>query len=98
MRRTDSAFFGLHQLRAVWLGAVRVRSAGQRVSGKASRQDSSRRRERPGTIAAPQIDLLPSLPAHPPTRPSAGSGQPLPVLDERSSRGAKFIGLPVSSV
>jgi DNA repair photolyase len=44
------------------------------------------------------MDLLPSLPACPPTRPSAGSGQALPVLDERSSRGAKFIGLPVSSV
>jgi DNA repair photolyase len=36
---------------------------------------------------APQFDLLPRRPA-----------APLPVLDERSSRGARFIGLPVSSV
>jgi DNA repair photolyase len=49
-------------------------------------------------VSAPQIDLLPSLPTDPPTRPSARSGQALPVLDERISRGAKFIGLPVSSV
>jgi DNA repair photolyase len=41
-------------------------------------------------VSAPQIDLLPSLPADPPTC--------LPVLDERISRGAKFIGLPVRSV
>ena len=38
---------------------------------------------------APQIDLLPSLPASPRTG--------LPVLDERS-RGTTFIGLPVNSV
>ena len=90
LRRTDSAFFRLHQLRSVWLGAVRVSSAGKRVSGQAGRQHSTGRQERSGTVSAPQIDLLPSLPAYPPTR--------LPVLDERSSRGAKFIGLPVSSV
>jgi DNA repair photolyase len=45
---------------------------------------------------AGQIELseLTSQVSAPPRRPAA----PLPVLDERSSRGAKFIGLPVSSV
>jgi DNA repair photolyase len=66
----------------MWLGAVRVMKAGKRGSGEAGKQ------ERPGQVA-PQIDLLPSLPAYPPTR--------LPILDERS-RGTKFIGLPVNSV
>jgi DNA repair photolyase len=55
---------------------VRVRAAGTRVGGEASKE-------------APQFNLIPSLPAYPPTR--------LPVLDERS-RGTKFIGLPVNSV
>jgi DNA repair photolyase len=95
LRRTGGAFVRLYGLRAVWMGTVRVKSAGQRVRGKAGKQDSPRRPEQPGTLSAPQIDLLPGLPACPPTRPS---GQALPVLDERSSRGARFIGLPVSSV
>jgi DNA repair photolyase len=93
--RAGGAFVRLHELHAVWMGTVRVKSAGRRVRGKAGRQDSPRRLEQPGTLSAPQIDLLPGLPAYPPTRPS---GQALPVLDERSSRGARFIGLPVSSV
>jgi DNA repair photolyase len=45
---------------------------------------------------APQFDLLPSLPASPPTRPSPSS-QALPVLDERS-RGTRFIQLTARSV
>jgi DNA repair photolyase len=68
----------------VWMGTVRVRSAGRRVRGEAGKPENRSSR------VASQIDLLPSLPAYEPTR--------LPVLDERSSRGAKFIGLPVSSV
>ena len=88
--RTDSAFFRVHQLRSVWVGTMRVRSADQRVSGQAGRHDPPPTPERPGPVSASQIDLLPGLPAALPTR--------LPVLDERGSRGAKFIGLPVSSV
>ena len=71
---------------------MRVRTAGTPVRGKAEKQ------KRSGCPAASQIDLLPNLPGSQSTRPSEGSGQALPVLDERSSRGAKFIGLPVSSV
>ena len=65
------------------MGTVRVR--GGRTDGQADRR-SVGREER----VAPQLDLLPRRLAAPPPR--------LPVLDERSSRGAKFIGLPVSSV
>ncbi len=90
--RTSGALFGLHQLHSVWVGTVRVKATSKRVRGEAGKQ------ERPGRGAASQIDLLPSLPACPRTRPSGVSGQALPVLDERSSRGARFIGLPVSSV
>jgi DNA repair photolyase len=53
-------------------------------------------RSREGASFAGQIELselTPQVPA-PPRRPAA----PLPVLDERGSRGARFIGLPVSSV
>jgi len=92
LRRTDRALIGLHQLHPVRVGAVRVKAGGKRVGGKAGKQEQLEHQ------GAPQIDLLPSLPAYPLTRPSAGSGQALPVLDERSSRGARFIGLPVNSV
>ncbi len=72
------------------MGTVRVRNA-QRGS-RAARQLPSRE----GESFAGQIELseLTSQVAAPPRRPAA----PLPVLDERPSRGAKFIGLPVSSV
>ncbi len=56
---------------------MRVKEAGKRVSGEAGQQES---RE------APQLDLLPRLPA-----------SPLPVLDQRA-RGTKFIELSVRSV
>jgi DNA repair photolyase len=62
---------------------VRVMAAGKRESGEAGKS------ERLGNQDAPQLDLLPSRPAFPPSR--------LPILDERS-RGTKFIGLPVSAV
>ncbi len=89
LRRTGRALFRLHQLRPVWVGAVRVTEAGRRVRGEAGKQERSGEQERPGLPVASQIDLLPSLPAYPRTC--------LPVLDERT-RGTKFIGLPVSSV
>jgi DNA repair photolyase len=60
---------------------MRVMSAGKRVSGDAGKQES--------LSAHPQFDLLPCIPAYPPTR--------LPVLDERA-RGTKFIELSVRSV
>jgi len=62
---------------------VRVTAGGKRVGGKAGKQEQLEHQ------GAPQIDLLPSLPAYPLTR--------LPILDQRT-RGTKFIGLPVSSV
>jgi DNA repair photolyase len=71
------------------VGTVRVKAAGRRVSGEAGKQEHPGKQERSGPAVAPQIDLLPSLPAYPPTR--------LPVLDERA-RGTTFIGLPVRSV
>ena len=57
-------------------------------AGKRGRRGSNRSSR--GTPVASQIDLLPSVPASPPPR--------LPVLDERRSRNARFIGLPVNSV
>jgi DNA repair photolyase len=74
----------------VWVGTVRVRN-GQRGSGAAGQLQS-----REGASFAAQIELseLTSQVPAAPRRPAA----PLPLLDERSSRGAKFIGLPVSSV
>ena len=76
------------------VGQVRVKTAGRRVGVEAGKQERPSRQERPRPADAPQIDLLPSLPAYPPP-----SGHPthLPILDERS-RGTKFIGLPVNSV
>jgi DNA repair photolyase len=70
------------------MGSVRVRS-GKRGSGAAGQLPS-----RADASFAGQIELseLTSQVPAPPRRPA------LPVLDERSSRGAKFIGLPVSSV
>jgi DNA repair photolyase len=63
---------------------MRVTSAGRRVRGEAGKQ------EHRSLPVASQIDLLPSLPAYEPTG--------LPVLDERPTRNAKFIGLKVNSV
>jgi DNA repair photolyase len=74
---------------------VRVKAAGKRVSGKAGKVVSEMGALMAGEQqegfgpGAPQLDLLPSLPAYQPAR--------LPVLDERN-RGARFIGLPVNSV
>ncbi|HEU4682400.1 MAG TPA: hypothetical protein VFS51_11670, partial [Gemmatimonadales bacterium] len=86
---TAGALLGLRHLHPMRMGTVRVKAAGRRVSGYSGIQERPRKQERPDPQFAPQIDLLPSLPAYPPTR--------LPVLDERS-RGTKFIGLPVNSV
>ena len=72
------------------MGKVRVRAVGRLVSGEAGKQERLGERKHPGPPVASQIDLLPSLPAYPP----AG----LPVLDERPSRNARFIGLSVNSV
>jgi DNA repair photolyase len=79
MRGPPGAFFSLRHLPAVRMGPVRVR--GGRTGGQVDRRTVGE--------VAPQIDLLPSLPASPHTR--------LPVLDERA-RGTKFIKLPVRSV
>jgi len=62
---------------------MRVMEAGKRVSGGAGKQKRSDSGE------ASRFDLLPNLPAYPPTR--------LPVLDERI-RGTRFIQLSVRSV
>ena len=73
------------------MGTVRVKA--EQGSGAARQMTAESLDHRPGKQqeqaenGAPQLDLLPRRPA-----------APLPVLDERSSRGAKFIGLPVSSV
>jgi DNA repair photolyase len=74
------------------MGAVRVKeerrgggAAGQTIARERGRRAGRQRQHTEDR--APQFDLLPPRPA-----------APLPVLDERSSRGAKFIGLPVSSV
>ena len=74
------------------MGAVRVKeerrgggAAGQTIARQRGRRAGRQRQHTEDR--APQFDLLPPRPA-----------APLPVLDERSSRGAKFIGLPVSSV
>ena len=72
------------------MGEVRVKKVGRRGSGEAGKQERLGERERPGPPVASQIDLLPSLAAYPPTH--------LPVLDERPSRNARFIGLSVNSV
>jgi DNA repair photolyase len=63
------------------------RACPERSEGRGSREAG--KQERLGDQSAPQLNLLPSVPAYAPTR--------LPVLDERS-RGTKFIGLPVHSV
>jgi DNA repair photolyase len=89
MRWTIGPLLGLHQLHSVRVESVRVMSAGKRGSGEAGRQEQSAIRERPNTAVAPQMDLLPSVPASPLPR--------LPILDERA-RGTKFIRLPVRSV
>jgi DNA repair photolyase len=68
---------------------MRVKAAGTRGGREAGKQQASSKPDRLRD-AAPQMDLLPSFPASLPSR--------LPVLDERSSRGASFIGLPVTSV
>ncbi|MEO7238399.1 MAG: hypothetical protein ABIZ96_07300, partial [Gemmatimonadales bacterium] len=99
MCRTSRAFFGLHQLHSVRLGAVRVKG-GQRDSGTAG-QTTTRRRSRGADgqqqrteDEAPQFDLLPRRP----TAQRAPAPLPsLPVLDERN-RGTRFIGLSVNSV
>jgi DNA repair photolyase len=87
---TGGAFVRLHGLRAVWMGTVRVKPQ-RRGSGAAGQLPSGE-----GASFAAQIELseLTSQAPAPPRRPAA----PLPVLDERSSRGARFIGFPVSSV
>jgi DNA repair photolyase len=62
---------------------MRVKEAGKWVSREVGKQELLN----PQT--APQIDLLPDVPAYPPTR--------LPILDQRA-RGTQFIGLSVRSV
>jgi DNA repair photolyase len=72
------------------MGTVRVRN-GQRGSGAAGQSSGN-----PGQSSATQTemsDLISQVPLLP-----RGPAAPLPLLDERTSRGAKFIGLPVSSV
>ena len=83
--RTGRAFFRLHQLHPVRVGAVRVKAAGQRESGDSGQATAhgSTRALRNSTYC-PAAYPLPRLPR-------------LPVLDERN-RGTKFIGLPVNSV
>jgi DNA repair photolyase len=83
MWRPRCAFLSLPQLQPVRVGTMRVTSAGKRVSGEAGKQELSDRQ------IAPQFELLPRVPAYPPTG--------LPVLDQRT-RGTKFIGLSVRSV
>ena len=56
MRGAAGAFLVLRQLLALWMGTMRVISAGKQGSGKAGKQQS---RE------APQLDLLPRFPAFP---------------------------------
>ena len=76
----------------MWVGTVRVK--GGRTDGQAVGRTGGRK-ERFEERVAPQLDLLPSRPAvQPPRNPAA----PLPVLDERRSRGTRFIGLQVNSV
>jgi DNA repair photolyase len=62
---------------------MRVRTATKQVSGEAGKQ------ERRSSQSVPQLDLLPGIPAYPPTS--------LPILDQRA-RGTKFIKLSVQSV
>src|SRR5918999_3004044 len=93
LRRTHRSRIGLYKLHPVRMGQVRVSAAGRLVGSPPGGWEAGKQ-ERPGKEerlheVAPQIDLLPSLPAYQPTS--------LPVLDERS-RGTKFIGLPVNSV
>jgi DNA repair photolyase len=68
---------------------MRVKEAGKRVGGKAGKQERPSKQDRSSPTVVPQMDLLPTLPAYPPTR--------LLLLDQRS-RGTKFIGLSVNSV
>ncbi|HKH83752.1 MAG TPA: radical SAM protein [Gemmatimonadales bacterium] len=73
---------------------MRMKTAGKRVSGYTRKQEPVGKQDADGRTGTPaegtdQIDLLPTLPAYPPTR--------LPILDERS-RGTKFMELAVSSV
>jgi DNA repair photolyase len=59
MRGTARALFRLYQLHPVWMGIMRVMTAGKWVSGSAGKQPQG---------SAPQFDLLPTLPAYSPTR------------------------------
>src|SRR5215213_5999084 len=77
MLRAGGAFFFVCQLLAVRMGPMRVMKAGSPGSGAAGQQK---------TEEAPQLNLLPRVPA-----------SPLPVLDERA-RGTRFIKLSVRSV
>ena len=70
------------------MGAVRVTTAGRRVSGAAGQPEPRVERQEAPADEIRQLDLLPRSPAAPPH---------LPVLDQRS-RGTSFIGLQVHSV
>jgi DNA repair photolyase len=83
MRWAPDSFLGLRRLHPMRVGTMRVSEAGTRVGGEAGQQ------ERTSLGKAPQFDLLPDVPAYPPTR--------LPILDQRA-RGTRFIELSVKSV